>query len=364
MKLAELCKYLDSAIPISFQEDYDNAGLQVGLPEKEISSALLTIDITEEVLAEASDGGCDLIISHHPLIFGGLKKITGRTYQERIIYKALRQDIAIYSAHTNLDAVSFGVSRKMAEKLGLNHVSVLVPLKHRLLKLVTFIPESHLVKVREALFEAGAGVIGNYDKCGFSVAGTGSFRAGEGTNPFSGERGKLNFESEIRFETVLFSHMKSDVIRALHSSHPYEEVAFDLYPLENDNIEAGLGCKGEFKEPVTETDFLRKVSSAFGAKGIRYSGLSGRMVGKVAICGGSGASMIKDAVTSEADAFITADIKYHAFFDADKKILLADIGHFESEKYTTEILYDLIIKKFPKFAVRFSETNTNPINYL
>jgi dinuclear metal center YbgI/SA1388 family protein len=364
MKLAELCKYLDNAIPLSFQEDYDNSGLQVGLPEKEISAALLTIDITEEVMDEAIGKGCDLIISHHPLIFGGIKKIAGRSYQEKIIYRAIKEDIAVYSAHTNLDAVSFGVSRKMADKLGLNRVRVLVPLKNKLLKLVTFIPESHLEKVREALFEAGAGVIGNYDKCGFTVAGTGSFRAGEGADPFAGEPGKLHFESEVRFETILFSHMKSEVVRALLSSHPYEEVAFDLYPLENDNIEEGLGCTGEFEEPLSEADFLRKVSSAFGAEGIRYSDLSGRLVRNVALCGGSGAAILKDAMASGADAFITADIKYHGFFDAGKKILLADIGHFESEKFTTEILYDLIIKKFPKFAVRFSETNTNPINYL
>jgi dinuclear metal center YbgI/SA1388 family protein len=364
MKLAELCKYLDNAIPLSFQEDYDNSGLQVGLPEKEISSALLTIDITEDVLDEAIRRECDLIISHHPVIFGGINKISGRSYTERVIYKAIKEDIAIYSAHTNLDAVSFGVSRKMAAKLNLKNVKVLTPLKNRLLKLVTFIPVSHLEKVQEALFEAGAGIIGNYDKCGFTVAGTGSFRAGPGANPFTGESGKLHFENEIRFETVVFSHMKPAVIRALLASHPYEEVAFDLYPIENDNIEAGLGCIGEFSEQVAETDFLKLLSSAFGSSGIRYSCLSGRFVKKVAICGGSGSSLIKDAISSCADAFVTADIKYHSFFDADKKILLADIGHFESEKFTTEILYDLIIKKFPKFAVRFSETNTNPINYL
>jgi hypothetical protein len=252
----------------------------------------------------------------------------------------------------------------MAEKLSLKNVKVLTPLKNRLLKLVTFIPVSHIDKVREAIFETGAGVIGNYDKCGFTVAGTGSFRAGEEANPFAGERGKLHYESEIRFETVIFSHMKADVIRALLSSHPYEEVAYDIYPLENENIEEGLGCTGELGEPSGENDFLRQVSSAFGAEGVRYSGLSGRLVRKVAICGGSGSSLINDAIASHADAFITADIKYHSFFDGGKNILLADIGHFESEKYTTEILYDLIIKKFPKFAVRFSEINTNPINYL
>jgi len=363
MKLADLCKYLDTAIPLSFQEGYDNSGLQVGFPEKEISSALLAIDITEEVMDEALKKGCNLVISHHPLIFSGLKKITGITFTERILVKAIKDDIAVYSAHTNLDTVSFGVSSKMAEKLNLQNVKVLVPLKNRLLKLVTFIPESHLLKVREALFEAGAGVIGNYDKCGFTVPGTGSFRAGDNSNPYVGETGKIHFENEVRFETVLFSHLKEIVIRTLLSAHPYEEVAYDLYPLDNENIVAGLGCTGEFDQPLSETDFLGLVSSLFGSGIVRYSKLTGRRVKKVALCGGSGASLLSDAIASGADVFVTADIKYHNFFDADNKILLADIGHFESEKFTTEILYNLIIKKFPKFAVRFSETNTNPINY-
>ena len=364
MKLAEFCKYLDTAVPLSFQEEYDNSGLQIGLPESDVSSALLTIDITEEVMDEAVKKGCNLIVSHHPLIFKGLKKITGRSYTERILTRAIKENIAIYSAHTNLDSVNFGVSRKMASELNLKNVNVLVPLKNRLLKLVTFIPESHLEEVRSALFEAGAGVIGNYDKCGFTVAGNGSFRAGVNTNPYAGEIGKTHSEKEIRLETILFSHAKPDVIKALLDVHPYEEAAYDLYPLDNENCEAGLGCTGEFDQPISESDFLKLISSTFKAGGVRYSKLTGREVKRVALCGGSGASFIGNAIGSGADAFVTADIKYHNFFDADNMILLVDTGHFESEKFTTEILYDLIIKKFPKFAVRFSETNTNPINYL
>jgi dinuclear metal center YbgI/SA1388 family protein len=313
---------------------------------------------------EAVKKGCNLIISHHPLIFNGIKKITGRSFTERILIRAIKEDIALYSAHTNLDAAVFGVSRKMALKLNLKNVKVLVPLQNRLLKLVTFIPEAHLEKVRSALFEAGAGVIGNYDQCGFMVGGKGSFRAGDDANPFVGETGKIHFENEIRLETVLYSHHKANVVKALLETHPYEEVAYDLYPLENDNIEVGMGCAGEFDQPMSEIDFLNLVSSAFNARGLRYSKLTGRHVKTVALCGGAGASLIGHALASGADAYVTADIKYHNFFDADNKILLVDTGHFESEKFTTEILYDLIIKKFPKFAVRFSETNTNPINYL
>jgi dinuclear metal center YbgI/SA1388 family protein len=351
MKLAELCNYLDTAIPLSFQEGYDNTGLQVGFPQNEVTSALLTIDITEEVISEAEEKGCNVVISHHPLIFNGIKKITGQSFTERALMNAIKK-------------VSFGVSKKMAQKLNLKNVNVLVPLKNRLLKLVTFIPESYLEKVRAAIFEAGAGVIGNYDQCGFTVEGKGSFRAGENTNPFTGDKGKIHFENEIRLETILYSHLKANVIKALLGTHPYEEVAFDLYPLDNDKIEEGIGCTGEFDQPIPETDFLRIISSTFEAGGLRYSKLTGRPVKKIALCGGSCASLIVNALSSGADAFVTADIRYHNFFDADNKILLVDTGHFESEKFTTEILYDLIIKKFPKFAVRFSETNTNPINYL
>ena len=363
MKVSELCSYLDSAIPLSFQEEYDNSGLQVGLPDKEIASTLVTLDITEKVIDEAIQKGCGIVISHHPLIFSGIKNITGRSPAERILFKAIKNDIAVYSSHTNLDMMSDGVSKKMAQKLGLQNIKVLLPLKDKLIKLVTFIPEDHLEKVREAVFNAGAGFIGNYDCCGFTVSGTGSFRAGESTNPFTGEKGREHFEKEVRFETILFSHLKEKVVNALLDTHPYEEVAYDIYSLENDNIDYGLGCTGYLDEPLSENGFLSFVSSVFEARGMRHSGLTGKMVKKIALCGGSGASLLNNAVSARADAYVTGDIKYHIWFEADDRILLVDCGHFETEKFSTEILHDLIVKKFPKFAVRFSETNTNPINY-
>jgi dinuclear metal center YbgI/SA1388 family protein len=364
MKLKDLCSYLDSTIPLAFQEEYDNSGLQVGIPDMEIRSALLTIDVTEEVLEEAITGKHEVIISHHPLLFNGIKSLTGRTFIERILYKAVKNDIAIYSSHTNLDIFQDGVSHKIAEKLGLKHVKVLSPLKKNLLKLVTYIPASHFENVRKAVFEAGAGVIGNYDFCAFTVEGTGSFRGNEKSDPFVGKKGQIQFENEIRFETILYAHLRMKVISALLASHPYEEVAYDIYALENDNAEVGLGCTGEFENELSEMDFLKLLSGVFNSKGIRYSELKGKPVKKVAVCGGSGISLLGKAISSGADAFVTADIKYHNFFDADNKILVVDTGHFESEKFSTEIIYDLVIKKFPKFAVRFSETNTNPINYL
>jgi dinuclear metal center YbgI/SA1388 family protein len=364
MKLKELCSYLDSEVPLSFQESYDNSGLQVGNPEMEITSALISLDVTEEVVDEAIAGNCNLVLSHHPLIFRGIKKISDRTPVERIIHKCIKHDIAVYSSHTNLDIFTNGVSRKMAEKLNLKEIKVLAPLEKRLLKLVTYIPVTHLDKVRNALFEAGAGVIGNYDNCGFVTEGTGSFRGNESSSPFTGKKGELHFEKESRFETILFSHLRDKIVNTLLASHPYEEVAYDIYELENKYYGGGLGCFGEYSEGMKEIDFLKAVSSVFNAKGVRFSKLTGKTIKKVAMCGGSGVSLLSDAIASGADAFITADIKYHNFFDAEYKILLVDAGHFETEIFSTEILKDLITKKFPKFAVRFSETNTNPINYL
>ncbi len=363
MKLKAICSYLDSAVPLSFQEGYDNSGLQVGTPEREISSALITLDVTKEVMAEAILNKCDLVVSHHPLIFNGIKSITGKSFTERIVGQALKNDIAVYSAHTNLDVISGGVSHKMAEKMGLEEIKVLSPSENRLLKLVTYIPESHFELVRDAIFKAGAGTIGNYDNCGFTTAGTGSFRGNERTKPFRGLKEKIHFEKEIRFETVMFSHLLDKVINVLIATHPYEEVAYDIYSLENKNIEIGLGCIGMLPEPTSENAFLKLVSAVFDARGLRYSGLTGKQIRKIAMCGGSGASLINQSIASGADAFLTADIKYHDFFRAENKLLLVDTGHFESEKFSREILKDLIIKKFPKFAVRFSETNTNPINY-
>jgi dinuclear metal center YbgI/SA1388 family protein len=364
MKVKDIASWLDTAVPLSFQESWDNSGLQIGNPETEISSALLTLDVTEEVVDEAISENCQMIISHHPVIFSGLKKITGSSSTDRIIIKALRDDIAIYSSHTNLDVFSNGVSRKMAEKIGLCNVTPLSPLRERLLKLVTFVPESHIDRVSEALFGAGAGHIGNYDYCGFTISGTGSFRAGPDSSPFVGEKGKIHHENEVRLETIMFSHLRESVVKALRGSHPYEEPAFDIYPLSNYTTEEGLGCKGEFSGPVEEKMLIEMVSSVFGSKSVRYSGLTGRPVIMTALCGGSGSSLLGDAISSGAGAFITGDVRYHTFIEASGRILLIDAGHFETEKFATEILYDLIIKKFPKFALRFSNKNSNPINYL
>jgi dinuclear metal center YbgI/SA1388 family protein len=364
MKLKELSSFLDSAIPLSWQEEYDNSGLQVGVPGNEINAALLTLDVTEDVLNEAIASRCNLIISHHPLIFSPIKKLSEGSITERIVAKAVKNDIAVYSSHTNLDSVPGGVSSRMAEKLGLLNVRVLAPVKNLLLKLVVFVPENYLDKVKDAVFDAGAGVTGNYDRCSFGTPGTGSFRPGESANPFVGKKGKIHFEREVRFETILYAGLKEKVISALVTAHPYEEPAYDIYSLENDSTDGGFGCTGDLKETMETKAFLELAAEVFSSPGIRYSKYDGNRISKVALCGGSGAFLLREAIASGADAYLTSDIKYHNFFDAEKRILLADIGHYESEKFCVEILYNLIIKKFPTFALRFSEINTNPINYL
>lgn len=364
MKISQITNFLSSRIPVSLQEDYDNSGLQIGDESREIKAALLSVDITEDIVDEAITEGIGLIISHHPLIFKGLRSITGSNYIERVIRKAILNDIAIYSAHTNLDVIKGGVSYMMAQKIGLKNVSALKEIRGSLLKIAVFVPENKAEGVRKAMFDAGAGSIGDYDHCSFTAMGEGSFRAGEGTNPFAGEIGKDHFEREARIELIVPDYNKSAVISAMIKAHPYEEVAYDIYRLENALPGAGFGCIGELDKPLDAIRLLNDISDIFEAKGVRYSGNVNSTVKKVALCGGSGSFLINDALGKGADIFITADIKYHSFFDGNDRMIIADIGHYESEKYSLEILYELITKKFPKFAVRFSKNNTNPINYL
>lgn len=364
MKLAEIISLLESFAPLSYQESYDNSGLQVGDEQQEIHSALLTIDVTEEVLDEAIRKGSNLIIAHHPLIFSGIRKLTGKSLSEKLIIKSVRNNICIYAAHTNLDNIQAGVNARICEKLGLINCKILKPVKGTLEKLVTFIPPEHADNVRMAVFKAGAGVIGEYDQCSYNLEGYGTFRGSESTNPFIGEKGKLNTEKEIRFETIFPVWLQSKIIKALCEAHPYEEVAYDIYPLENMNEKIGSGMTGETAEPIGTDEFLERLKKTFNTKTVRHSKIVRDKISKAAVCGGSGGFLIHEAIGSGADIFVTGEIKYHQFFEAGNKITLADIGHYESEQFTKEIFYELLIKNFPKFAVHLSEVNTNPINYL
>jgi dinuclear metal center YbgI/SA1388 family protein len=363
MKIKEIVSALDDFAPLQYQEEYDNSGLLIGDPETETNAILCSLDINENVIDEAIEKGTNLIIAHHPLIFGGVRQITGKTSVEKVIIRAIKEDIAIVAAHTNMDNIYNGVNKKICDKINLKNCKILDAKKNLLYKLVTFVPEKQAGKVRDAIFTAGAGFIGDYDCCSFNIKGEGSFRGLEGTNPYVGKKGEIHFENEIRIETILPKNILNSVLSAMIKAHPYEEVAYDIYPLANVNHKIGAGMIGNLENPVSATEFLERLKKVFQTQIIRHSNSSKNKISKVAVCGGSGSFLIETAIRKGADAFVTGDIKYHQFFDYSGQMMIADIGHYESEQFTKEIFYDLLTEKFPKFAVHLSKINTNPINY-
>jgi len=364
MKINDLMKALEERMPLAFQEEYDNSGLLVGDPEAEVSSALLTVDVTTRVIEEAIHLGCNLVLAHHPVMFHSVKRIVTGKGESDLLVRAIQNNIAIAAMHTNLDNSFFGLNHLLLTKLELTDPSVLRPFSSTLAKLVTFIPLEHAEKVRQALFDAGAGHIGNYDACSFNLPGEGTFRALGNAKPFVGKLNELHREPEVRVEVVFPIHLKDSILRSLKTAHPYEEVAFDLYPLINDYPGAGAGMKGFLQPPVGELEFLQRLKSLKEVSVVRHSALRGKPVSSVAICTGSGAFLIPDAIQKGADVLVTADLKYHDFLMAEGKILLCDIGHYESEHWAKELLKVILNEKFPNFAVFISEMNTNPVYYL
>lgn len=364
MRIKEIIDALEKFAPLPLQDSFDNAGLQIGLTEAKITGALLCLDVTEKVLDEAIALGYNLIISHHPLIFKGYKSITGKDYVERCIIKAIQNNLAIYSAHTNLDNALGGVNYKIADKIGLENVRILFPKEAQLLKLVTFIPAEHAERIRTALFNAGCGHIGNYDLCSYNLKGEGTFRALENANPFCGQLGERHSEEEIRIETILPCYLKNKVKKTLLSVHPYEEPVIDFYSLDNSWEQAGAGIIGELTKPETELYFLNRIKELFEVECLKYNGLKGKLIQKVALCGGAGAFLLPQAMKLKADVFLTGEFRYHEYFGHEEEILMAEIGHYESEQYTKEIFYSIIKDLFPSLAVQISKINTNPIKYL
>jgi len=359
----EISDYLESLAPRQLQEDYDNSGWQCGDPKASVSGVLLCLDVTEKVIDEAISQKCNLIISHHPVIFKGIKKLTGTHYVERILLKAIKNDVSIYSIHTNLDSIHSGVNAKITSILGLSKTKILLPKENSLQKLVVFCPNEHAEKVRSAMCESGAGMIGNYSDCSFLSEGKGTFKGNEESNPFVGNKGELHLENETKIEVILPNYLSSKVISAMINAHPYEEVAFDVYPLKNVFPMAGSGMIGELESEISELGFLKFVKEKMQTKLIRHTSFLNKKIKRVAVCGGSGRFLLERAQSVGADVLITSDFKYHDFFDADGKILVLDIGHFESEQFTMSLLSDWITKKFNTFAVRITEINTNPVNY-
>jgi dinuclear metal center YbgI/SA1388 family protein len=364
MKIKEITGFLETLAPLSYQESYDNSGLIVGDKNASVKQAIITLDVTEAVLDEAIKEKCQLIIAHHPIIFGGLKKLNGKNYVERVVIKAIKNNIAIYAIHTNYDNVLQGVNAQICRMLGLTNCQILLPKKQLLKKLYTFIPVAHYERISKAVFNAGAGHIGNYSETSFSVRGTGTFKGNEFSKPALGKKNILEKADEIKFETIFPAYLEQNVINALLQSHPYEEVAYDLVTLDNSFAKVGSGLVGSLAKPLDELAFLKAVKKKMNTDCIRHTALLGKLVEKVAVCGGSGRFLLPNAISSGADVFITADFKYHDFFDADKNIVVADIGHYESEQFTKDLLAHELLDNFPMFAARISKTNTNPINYL
>jgi dinuclear metal center YbgI/SA1388 family protein len=364
IKIKDVTRYLEEWAPLSYQESYDNAGLLTGDASAEVRGVLVTLDCTESVVEEAIQLGCNLIVAHHPILFKGLKKLTGANYVERTIIKAIKHDVAIYAIHTNLDNVHSGVNKKICEKIGLKNTGVLLPKTDTLSKLITFIPKENASEVTAALHEAGAGQIGDYRNCSFQLQGLGTFMPTEGTNPHIGKHNEQTYVDETRVEMIFPGYLKKKVLDALWKAHPYEEVAYYISPLLNENQEVGSGMIGELESPMEPLEFLKSLKDKMDLNIVRYTMLSSEKVQKIAVCGGSGSFLLSKAIQAGADFFITADFKYHEFFDADGKITIADIGHYESEVFTKELLMEVLIKKFHTFAINFSKTATNPISYI
>jgi dinuclear metal center YbgI/SA1388 family protein len=362
MKIKDIVNFLESWAPPSLQESYDNSGLLIGDHSDEVSQVLITLDITEPVIDEAIEENCNLIIAHHPLIFKGIQRIGRSHWIDRCIRKAITHNLSIYAIHTNLDNVHTGVNQMIADRLGLQNTSILAPKAETLSKLVVFVPHEHKNELLEALFKAGAGRIGNYDHCSYQLDGQGTFRPNADANPTIGSTGKLETVNESRIEVLIENHLSNRILAAMHRSHPYEEVAYYLHPLKNTNQEIGSGMIGELEKPMESTVFLKYLRSQMNAVVVRHTEFE-KEIKRVAICGGSGSFLLRKAISRKADVFITGDVKYHDFFEADQHLMIADIGHYESEQFTKELLRDNLQEYFANFAFRLSKVNTNPIKY-
>ena len=363
MKIGEITSFLESVAPVSLQESYDNAGLLTGNNNWDCKGIITTLDATDAVVQEAIEKSCNLIVAHHPIIFGGLRKITGKNYVEQTIITAIKNDIAIYAIHTNLDNVLHGVNASIADKLGLINRSILQPKNDTLKKLFTFVPVDQAEKVRSAIFATGGGHISNYSECSFNTAGQGTFKPGEGTNPFTGKIGQRHTEEEIKMEMIFPAWQQQNILKALFTAHPYEEVAYDIVTLDNQNQQVGSGLLGELPETLSETALLGLLKQQFKLSVIRHTPLLAKPVKKIALCGGAGSFLIGAAVAAGADFFITGEVKYHEFFDANNRLVIADIGHYESEQFTTDLLFDILSQKFPTFAIQKTGVKTNPVHY-
>jgi len=364
MTIRNVTNYLEELAPLNYAEDFDNVGLLVGDYSEKVTGVLVTLDTLEEIVDEAIAKKCNLIVSFHPIIFSGLKKLNGKNYVEKTVLKAIKNNIAIYATHTALDNSHLGVSKRICDVLGLINTKVLLPKKGIIKRLNTYVPFENAADLRKELFKAGAGNIGNYSNCSFSVEGNGTYKGNENTNPIKGEKGKNHTEKETKISVIFEDRFERNIIKTLHENHPYEEVAFEIVTTENFHQNVGMGMTGNLPQEMTQDKFLSFIKSTMQTDCVRHSKKTTKKISKIAVLGGSGSFAIDDAIHSNSDAYISADFKYHDFFKAENKILLADIGHYESEQFTKNLLVEYLTKKFTNFAVILSEKSTNPIYYL
>ncbi len=363
MTIKDITAAIEEIAPLSYAEGFDNVGLLVGAYDTEVSGVLVTLDTLEKTVDEAIASNCNLIVSFHPIIFSGLKKINGNSYVERVVIKAIQNNIAIYATHTALDNSFVGVNARICDTIGLVNKQILIPQAKTIKKLTTYAPMESAQMIRKKLFEVGAGNIGNYENCSFNTEGIGTYKGNEFSNPAIGEKGVLYTGSEEQINITFEKHKEKAVIKALLNSHPYEEVAYEITALENNNQHIGMGMLGEFEEAISEKEFIYRLKENMNTPCIRHSQLLDKKIKKVAVLGGSGSFAIQNAIVQGADAFVSADFKYHDFYQAENQILLTDIGHYESEQFTKNLLVEFLTKKFPNFAILLSEESTNPIYY-
>ncbi len=363
IQVKDITNYLEQWAPLCYQEDYDNSGLLIGTSDAVVTGVLICLDVTEDVMNEAIREGCNLIIAHHPIIFTKIKQITTATHTGRSIMQAIKHNIAIYAIHTNLDNIAEGINGCMAGRLNLQKQCILEPKTHTFQKLAVYVPLAYVDIVRDALHEAGAGHIGNYTRCSFMTAGIGTFQPNDMAHPTIGQKDILEQVNEYKLEVIYPNYLSKHIITALQKAHPYEEVAYLIQPLENKDNQVGGGMIGELKEPLDIHSFLSYLKDKMHLKHIRHSVPSNNNIKRVALCGGAGISLLPEAIKNGADAFITADVKYHNFLDAAEKLLLVDVGHYESEVSMRELLYNKLLQEYKNILLLISKSNTNPVCY-
>lgn len=363
MTIQKVIAEIEKHIAMPQAEDFDNVGLLCGLPERNVSGILVCHDALENVVDEAIQRNCNLIVCFHPIIFSGLKSLTGKNYVERAVLKAIENKVAIYAIHTAFDNDYYGVNAGICNLLGLKNLKILQPKKNNLKQLNVYVPKDYSEKVKEALFSAGAGNIGFYDECSFKVEGKGTFRPTEGSNPFSGEQNVRENADEDMISVIFESFKQNQLIAAMKSAHPYEEVAHQIYQIDNENQYSGLGMYGEFETEMDEREFMSFVKEKFNLNIIKHSDFNQKKIRRVGVLGGSGASGIKAALSKKCDAYLTGDLKYHDYFLAESKMLICDIGHYESEQLVSQQLFEILSQKFSTFAILKSSEKTNPVNY-